>query len=157
MASPNAARSPWVGKEISWWLEHKTSERLLVVLTDGELAYADDPEADAHAALPPALRGAFTAEPRWVDLRWLHRTDHVAQSNPRLRDGIADIAAAVRDVPKDVLVGEHIRQHRRPARGGSSTAGDARCTGRAQSCFGHPPLHARRDTRAFGPVPGGST
>ena len=63
MASPNAARSPWVGKEITWWLEHKTSERLLVVLTEGEFAYADDPEAHAHAALPPALRGPFTAEP----------------------------------------------------------------------------------------------
>lgn len=38
------------------------------------------------------------------------------QSNPRLRECVADIAAAVREVPKDTLVGEHIRQHRRTIR-----------------------------------------
>jgi hypothetical protein len=67
------------------------------------------------------LRGAFNEEPRWIDLRWLHDVDQVAQSNPRLRECVADIAAAVREVPKDELVGEHIRQHRRTmrlARGG---------------------------------------
>jgi hypothetical protein len=45
----------------------------------------------------------------------------VDQANPRLRECVADVAAAVREVPKDELVGEHIRQHRRTmrlARGG---------------------------------------
>ena len=116
MASPDAARSPWVDKEIRWWLKHKSRQRLLVVLTEGQFAYADEPEAGPDAALPSALRDALAAEPRWVDLRWLHDIGHVAQSNPRLRDGIADIAAAVRGVPKDILVGEHIRQHRRTMR-----------------------------------------
>ena len=51
-----------------------------------------------------------------MDLRWLHDVDQVAQSNPRLRECVADIAAAVREVPKDELVGEHIRQHRRTMR-----------------------------------------
>jgi hypothetical protein len=38
-----------------------------------------------------------------------------------LQECVADIAAAVRNVPKDALVGEHIRYHRRAmrlARGG---------------------------------------
>jgi hypothetical protein len=38
MASPKAARSPWVNREVKWWLAHKSSQRLLVVLTDGEFA-----------------------------------------------------------------------------------------------------------------------
>ena len=74
--------------------------------------------------LPPALRGAFVEEPRWVDLRSLHDVDQVDQSNPRLRECVADVAAAVREVPKDDLVGEHIPQHRRTmrlARGGVAT------------------------------------
>lgn len=56
-----------------------------------------------------------------MDLRWLRDVDQVDQSNPRLRECVADIAAAVREVPKDELVGEHIRQHCRTmqlARGG---------------------------------------
>ncbi len=123
MASPEAARSPWVNREVAWWRTNKSPQRLLVVLTEGEFAWDEDTEHGdgATAALPTALRGAFVEEPRWVDLRWLHDVEQVAQSNPRLRECVADVAAAVREVPKDVLVGEHIRQHRRTmrlARGG---------------------------------------
>ncbi|MGB6162316.1 MAG: TIR domain-containing protein [Pseudonocardiaceae bacterium] len=93
MASPNAAWSPWVNREVTWWLAHKPPGRLLVVLTEGEFTWADDASGDgARAALPPALRGAFAEEPRWVDLRWLR---DVGQANPRLRECVADIAAAV--------------------------------------------------------------
>ena len=123
MASPTAAQSKWVNREVAWWLANKTPQRLLVVFTEGEFTWADDAGQGngASAALPPALRGAFVEEPRWVDLRWLHDVDQVAQSNPRLRECVTDIAAAVREVPTDDLVGEHIRQHRRTmrlARGG---------------------------------------
>jgi WD40 repeat protein len=126
MASPDAARSPWIDREVAWWLANKSPQKLLVVLTEGEFVWDDDAgHADGPtAALPPALRGAFAEEPRWVDLRWLHDVDQVDQSNPRLRECVADVAAAVREVPKDVLVGEHIRQHRRTmrlARGGVTT------------------------------------
>src|SRR5919198_1861455 len=38
LASPEAATSHWVGKEIAWWLEHKGAATLLIALTDGELA-----------------------------------------------------------------------------------------------------------------------
>jgi MTH538 TIR-like domain (DUF1863) len=118
MASPRAAQSKWVNREVAWWLANKSPQRLLVVLTEGEFAWADDAAQGnvTAAALPPALRGAFREEPRWVDLRWLHDVEQVDQSNPRLRDCVADIAAAVREVPKDELVGEHIRQRRRTRR-----------------------------------------
>jgi hypothetical protein len=126
MASPEAARSSWVNREVTWWRENKSSQRLLVVLTKGEFTWNHDGGngSDASGALPPALRGAFVEEPRWVDLRWLHNVDQVDQSNPQLRECVADIAAAVHQVPKDELVGEHIRQHRRTlrlARGGVTT------------------------------------
>jgi len=125
MASPEAARSPWVNREVEWWLANKSPQRLLVVLTEGEFAWDDEPgHSEAAAALPPALHRAYDEEPRWVDLRWLRDVDQVDQSNPRLRECVADLAAAVREVPKDVLVGEHVRQHRRTmrlARGGVTT------------------------------------
>ena len=47
--------------------------------------------------------------------------DQVDQSNPQSRECLAEVAVAVRGAPKDVLVGAHIRPHRRtvrPAHGG---------------------------------------
>src|SRR5262249_15230505 len=35
LASPQAAASPWVAKEVSYWLEHKGAETLLIGVTDG--------------------------------------------------------------------------------------------------------------------------
>jgi WD40 repeat protein len=114
MASPEAARSIWVDREVAWWLRNRSADRVLIVLTDGELAWdaAGRLDTEKTTALPPALRDGLVEEPRWVDLRWLRDSEQVAQANPRLRESVADIAAALREVPKDALVGEHIRQHR---------------------------------------------
>ena len=120
MASPEAARSVWVDRELAWWLKNRSAGRVLIVLTDGDLVWdqrSGKLDRGKTTALPPTLRDALAAEePRWVDLRWLHDADQVAQTNPRLRDGVADIAASLRGVSKDALVGEHIRQHRRTMR-----------------------------------------
>jgi MTH538 TIR-like domain (DUF1863) len=72
MASPDAARSPWVNREIAWWLKYKSSKRLLVVLSAGDLSVAGDDGSPADAALPPAMRAVRAEKSRWVDLRWLH-------------------------------------------------------------------------------------
>jgi WD40 repeat protein len=119
MASPDAAGSPWVDREVSWWLANRSVRRLLIVLTEGELAWNQligDFDRPPPSVLPPSLRGTFTEQPRWVDLRWLRETEQVDRSNPKLRDCIADVAAAVRGIDKDLLVGEHIRQRRRALR-----------------------------------------
>ena len=116
LASPEAARSTWVNREVSWWLAHRSVDRLLIVLTEGKFRWderAGDMDWAAGTALPDALRGAHTEEPRWVDLRWLREAEQVDAANPRLRECVADIAATVRGVAKELLVGEHIRQHRR--------------------------------------------
>src|SRR5258707_7071079 len=36
LASPEAAASPWVSKEVAYWLEHKSADTLFVAVTDGE-------------------------------------------------------------------------------------------------------------------------
>ncbi|SDG30504.1 WD40 repeat [Lentzea fradiae] len=106
LASPEAAASEWVGRELDWWLEHKSAQSILVVLTSGEYAQS----------VPARVRKALGEEPRWVDLRQLRSASHVDDSNPLLRECVADVASAVRGVPKDDLVGEHVRQHRRTMR-----------------------------------------
>jgi hypothetical protein len=72
LASPEAAASPWVNKEVAYWLEHKSAETLLIAVTDGDLAW-DNTFGDFAwrdgMPLPPVLTGRFTNEPKWVDLR----------------------------------------------------------------------------------------
>jgi hypothetical protein len=67
LASPEAAASKWVNKEVAYWLEHNSVETLLIGVTDGELAW-DDNIGDFGwrdgMALPPVLTGRFPAEPK---------------------------------------------------------------------------------------------
>ena len=117
MASPESAQSGWVGREISWWRAHRPMNHLLVAVTEGELVW-DETAADLDWAATTALSKetlghAFSEEPRWVDLRWARdQEDSLRSADPRLQDAVADLAAAIRHVPKDSLIGEHI-QHRR--------------------------------------------
>jgi WD40 repeat protein len=116
LASPEAAKSPWVGKEIDFWCRNKSPERLLIVQTDGEIAWdhaRNDFDRTKTTALPERLRGVFADEPRWIEARWARTAAHASLRDPRFRDLVAELAAPLRGVPKDELIGEDIRQHRR--------------------------------------------
>jgi len=54
LASRDAAASPWVARECAYWRETKSIERLLIVLTDGEIAW-DDAAGDFDRAVTSAL------------------------------------------------------------------------------------------------------
>ena len=49
LASPEAAGSKWVDKEVVHWLDHNSIDTLLIGLTDGELAW-DEATGDFAAA-----------------------------------------------------------------------------------------------------------
>ena len=91
LASPAAAASTWVTREVETWLERKQSDRLLLVVTEGEIAFTDDGKIDraSTTCLPAPLLTAFETEPRWLDLRWARRRrssiSATAASEPRLR------------------------------------------------------------------------
>jgi hypothetical protein len=67
----------------------------------------------ADAPVPPALRGAFRDEPLWVDLSTV-QLDSGRQKIPVNK--VAAVAAPLRHMKLDELVGEHLRQHRRAMR-----------------------------------------
>jgi hypothetical protein len=119
LASPEAARSEWVEKEVAWWLSHRGPARLLVILTAGELAWnadGDGVDGARTTALPASALTGLALEPRWVDLRWAQSADDVSLANARFRDAVAEVAASVLGQPKDELLGEDVRQHRRTKR-----------------------------------------
>jgi WD40 repeat protein len=116
LASVDAANSAWIDKEVSFWCAHKPSERMLLVQTDGELAWdhsAGDFDWKVCTALPRRLAGVFADEPLWLDLRWTESQPRLDLGDPRFTDAVASIASPIRGIPKDHLIGEDIRQHRR--------------------------------------------
>ncbi|MET8584917.1 hypothetical protein ABZX39_29165 [Streptomyces collinus] len=119
LASPGAARSGWVEDEVAWWRAHRGDEHVIIVLTDGELKWnnaAGDWDEAATNALPPSAKGMFAAQPLWVDLRTVTSTKELDKSNVDLLNKVAQIAAPLRGVDKDSIVGEHISLHRRARR-----------------------------------------
>ena len=72
MASPTAAQSIWVQKEVDWWLSNRSAQSFLIILTEGELAWDNtlqDFDWSITTALPHRLSKAFTEEPLYIDLR----------------------------------------------------------------------------------------
>ncbi len=119
LCSPKSAASQYVTTEVSWWLEHKSSDRILLVLDEGEIlwdAAAGDFDWDRATAVNPALSKAFGEEPRWVDLSWFELDGSLRDADPRFPERVADLAAAIRGQERDELVGENVRERRRALR-----------------------------------------
>ena len=117
MASPTAAQSQWVARELSYWLANRDKQKLLIVVTDGELVW-DEANRDFlwndTTPLPQTLRGAFPDEPKFLDLRWARDpAEHLSLSNNRFREAVADLAATLHGKPKEDLIGEEVREHRK--------------------------------------------
>ena len=113
LASPQAARSHWVDQEVRHWLSQPRADRLLIILTEGDIAWNTHTlDAQRTNALPPALQ-EFPEEPLWLDLRWARASEQISLQNPAFRDAIADLSSTLRGIPKDQLIGDDVRQHRR--------------------------------------------
>ena len=139
--SLEAARSEWVNREVEYGLAHKDSDRILPVLTDGSFVWDQTSgRLDPSSSVPPALLAGFSEEPRWVDLRWAREDTLLDLRNSRFRGAVADVASAVRGIPKDDVESEEVRQHH-PHRLGS------RCGfGGPDRGVGSGRLHRRRST-----------
>jgi tetratricopeptide (TPR) repeat protein len=114
LASPEAADSHWVGKEVEYWLTHKSADTLLIGVTDGTLTWSEkrnDFSAKPKPPLPPVLKGRFAAEPKWVDLS--RYRDGADPRDARFIELGADFAAAIHGTPKEDLLSQEVRQQKR--------------------------------------------
>src|SRR5688572_13330784 len=56
LGSPAAARSPWVAREIEYWISHRNIDRLIFVLTDGSFTWrAEATDFDTASTAVPAV------------------------------------------------------------------------------------------------------
>jgi hypothetical protein len=115
LASVAAARSEWTDREVAWWLDHRSADRLILAVVDGDLSWDDranrfDP--GRTTCLPPSLLERTEQEPHWVDLRSVS----VEQGLEQLVPPAAAVVAALTGKEKDEILGEDLRQHRRTRR-----------------------------------------
>ncbi len=120
MAAPNSAASKWCQKEISYWIDNKPLDNLLILLTEGELVW-DDATRDFNWEKTTALsaescKGIFEGEPFFVDLRDDKQRESYEMANGSFRDHIVLIAATLHKKSVGDMVGEEIQQHRRTIR-----------------------------------------
>jgi len=119
LASPTAAQSQWVRKEVDWWLKNRSRQSFLIVLTDGDIAWDDVKKGLDWAvttALPQQVTDVFVEEPLYTDIRWARTVDQLSSRNTQFRTAILEIAATLLNRPKDELDGEDVRQYRRTKR-----------------------------------------
>ncbi|MFD6191123.1 TIR domain-containing protein [Streptomyces sp. NPDC060275] len=115
LASPAAAESKWVGKEIEFWQRNRTSDTFLIALTDGTIRWDDeagDFDWSATDALPRSLSGYFEAEPLWQDLTWSRDADRLSLWHGEFRDAVATLAAPIHGSSKRALDNAEVKEHR---------------------------------------------
>jgi len=120
LASPEAARSKWVEREVEMWLANKGCGRLLIALAAGSLTWVDatgDFSWSSETPLPQMLRGRFDEEPLWVDFTGFRESSlPLGTKNRTFLAAGATLVAAVRGLPKEDLLSEELTQQRRNLR-----------------------------------------
>jgi WD40 repeat protein len=118
LASPEAAASPWVRREVAFWQEHCAGRPLFIVRTSGELIWDEERGRfdERSTALPPSLHDWFRSEPIWLDLTTIDRRERLSLRHVAFRDAIATLSAAIQGRSKDDLLDEEVRLWRRRRR-----------------------------------------
>ena len=119
MASPVSASSVWVGREIEYWITHKSIDKLLIVLTEGQISWDNKNNSfldPAVNSLPDVLDNKFKAEPFYIDLRTAKTQKDLSLNNPIFKKEVLKLAAHLHHKePKD-LAGEEVTAHRKMIR-----------------------------------------
>lgn len=116
LASPAAARSPWIARELEYWIRHRDVDHLILVLTDGDLSWnAERAAFDGldSTALPATLVNAFIGEPFYLDMRWTRDQENLSLANDRFKHQLVQIAATLKGVPVEDIEGQEAEQYRR--------------------------------------------
>lgn len=116
MASSEAAKSKWVTREIGWWLEQRTSGRILILLTEGEVNWNEavrDFDWKRTTAIPQVLQGKFLDEPLYVDLRSAKSERNLTLRHTEFRSAVLQVAAPIHGLPMDEMDGQAVRTYRK--------------------------------------------
>jgi WD40 repeat protein len=117
LASPGAAASQWVQKELNWWVLNRSTEKMFILVTDSEPWRSNVAALNFDFVLssfiPDPLRIHFSEEPFFLDLRWARGEEQLSLVNGKFQDQVATISAALRGRDKDTLIGADVRTHKK--------------------------------------------
>lgn len=116
LASPAAAQSEWVDREVRWWLEHRSLDSLLVVVADGPVVWDDragDFDWERCQWAPPSLKGRFSHEPALIEVAPAGGPE---DPEARLQDATGSLVSVIKGIPKDEAFADAVREHRRTIR-----------------------------------------
>jgi hypothetical protein len=112
LASHHAARSPWVEQELRYCLASHPPESVILLRLNGTIRWSSesrDFDWSVTDALPSVLEAHFRSEPLFADLE---TTVALSLRDPAFRHAVAQVAARLRNVPLDEILGEHLRRRR---------------------------------------------
>ncbi|NEJ03090.1 toll/interleukin-1 receptor domain-containing protein [Rhizobium ruizarguesonis] len=113
LASPEAAASRWVLKELTWWLDHHGTNNLILVIIAGNIAATDDGRELDRAStdcIPQTILARFHSLPLYIDLRGSPSAEPLDPRHAMFAKALPQISAAVREVSLDHVTGEALRQ-----------------------------------------------
>lgn len=117
LASPQAAKSPWVERELRVWCKDLgRTDRMVILLLDGSIEVDSSVPAidwEKTDAVPRILREYLTDVPLFIDLRELRSERDLNERNPVFKTAVAKIVARFLGVDVHELIGYEIAQHRR--------------------------------------------
>ena len=105
--------------EIDEFLKTKSTEKIVIVMTDGELKWDYEKNAVVEGpnnSLPPNLAAKFDAEPFYVDFRTSVDDSNLSFDDPILKKELLKVAAHLHGMEPKNLAGEAVRQHKKTMR-----------------------------------------
>lgn len=119
MASPLSANSKWVQKEVEYWVNNKSLDKIILVVTDGEIDWDEQAKSFNRSksnCVPKVLQDSFTQEPFYIDLRKLKTEDDLSLENSIFNKEVLKISAELYGKTPIELAGEEVKAQNRTKR-----------------------------------------
>ena len=119
LASPDSRESKWVGKELDYWLHHKSIDKLILVVINGDMIWDDAVKSYQQTELnwiPANLNKIFKQEPFYVDLRVLKSKGDLSLKNSIFNKEVLKIAAELYHKSQKEIAGEEVKTQARVKR-----------------------------------------
>jgi len=104
LASPSAAKSNWVGKEIQSFLTTSSINNILIGLTEGSIVWDPIINKCISNSLPQELIHRIETEPKWVELRGFRMKQKLDLSNNSFKTAIAEFSSKILGASKEKLI-----------------------------------------------------